>query len=104
MTDTVEQAKKLGYVETLFGRRRYIDELKPKNRAIQSFGERMVINAPIQGTASDLVKLAMREAFLNLTIPALLQVHDEILFECPEGEIERQSKLVKQVMGECCRL
>ncbi len=71
---------------TLFGRRRYIDELQSKNPMIRRAGERAASNAPIQGTAADLVKLAMIQVNSSLPIPLLLQVHDEMLFECPIDE------------------
>ena len=98
MDETVEQAKSRGYVETIFGRKRYIDELKSKNPAMRSFGERAAINAPVQGSASDIMKLAMIELYANVTMPALLQVHDEIIFECPDSELERQSQLIASIM------
>lgn len=85
MNDTIESAKKLGYVETLFGRRRYIPEFKSANGAVRKFGERAAINAPIQGAASDLVKKAMidvdRKIGSRMDIDMILQVHDELLFE-----------------------
>lgn len=100
METVVEQAKKAGYVETLFGRRRYIDELKSKNPALKKFGERAAINAPIQGTASDLVKMAMIELHKSISIPALLQVHDEVLFECPKDDVDIQISLIRPIMEE----
>jgi DNA polymerase-1 len=103
MDEIVEQAKKSGYVETLFGRRRYIDELKAKNPALKKFGERAAINAPIQGTASDLVKLAMIRLYEEVAIPAVLQVHDEVLFECPEDLVEENIPIIKLVMESVAR-
>jgi DNA polymerase-1 len=87
-----------GYVETLFGRRRYLPELRSQNQMMRRAGERAAINAPIQGTASDLVKLAMIRLHDSLPIPLLLQVHDELLFECPVGEADEYSKDIKDVM------
>lgn len=88
MTDIVETAKKAGYVETLFGRRRYLKEFESKSPAVRKFGERAAINAPIQGTASDLVKKAMIEVDRvtgeGSGIEMLLQVHDELVFEADE--------------------
>ncbi|MCB0406671.1 MAG: DNA polymerase I, partial [Bdellovibrionales bacterium] len=104
MDQAVEQAKKQGYVETLFGRRRYIDELKSKNPALRSFGERAAINAPIQGTASDLVKLAMIQLYENVEIPALLQVHDEVLFECPKNEVEENIAVIRPLMENVTKM
>jgi DNA polymerase I len=98
MLDTVQVAKKQGYVETLFGRRRYIDEFNSANGAVRKFGERAAINAPIQGTASDLMKKAMIEAHGNSTAAMILQVHDELLFECPEGEIENEARATKKIL------
>lgn len=98
MEDTVRLGMEQGYVATLFGRRRYIDELQSKNPMIRRAGERAAINAPIQGTASDLVKLAMIQAHASLPVPLLLQVHDELLFECPVDEVDEVSIEIKQLM------
>jgi len=81
---TIKLAHENGYVETLFGRRRYIEELSSKNHMLKKFGERAAINAPIQGTASDLVKKAMIEIGQNVKVDMLLQVHDELIFEGTE--------------------
>jgi DNA polymerase-1 len=92
---TIKTAHEKGYVETLFGRRRYIDELQSKNVALKKFGERAAINAPIQGTASDLVKKAMIDIHREIPVPMLLQVHDELIFEESEEVLQRyQSRLV----------
>ena len=98
MTATVENAKELGYVETLFGRRRYLPELTAKSPTQRSFGERAAINAPIQGTASDLVKMAMLEVFEEFPDSMLLQVHDELLFELPADGIEESADSIKDIM------
>lgn len=102
MTDTVENAKKVGYVETLFGRRRYITEFESKNGAIRKFGERAAINAPIQGTASDLVKKAMidveRVTGEGTGLEMLLQVHDELVFEADEGLEPAKLQQVRDLM------
>ncbi len=98
MLDTVEVAKRQGYVETLFGRRRYIDEFKSANGAVRKFGERAAINAPIQGTASDLMKRAMIDVFAASSSPMVLQVHDELLFECPADDVEAEAQAIKKVM------
>jgi len=98
MEDTVKQAMEQGYVSTLFGRRRYLDEMQSKNPNIRRSGERAAINAPIQGTASDLVKLAMIRVHESLPIPVLLQVHDELIFECPEEDAEALCADIKEIM------
>ncbi len=103
MDGVVEQAKKDGYVTTLFGRRRWIPELKSSNFNTRSFGERVALNAPIQGTAADIIKLAMIRVRDRLKAEGLegklvLQVHDELIVECPEAEAERVCKLVEEEM------
>lgn len=98
MEDVVISAHENGFVETLFGRKRFIKEMKSKNHAVRKFGERAAINAPIQGTASDLVKLAMIEAHNNLPIPLVLQVHDELIFESPQEEVETWCEEIKGIM------
>jgi DNA polymerase-1 len=96
--DTIASAKAKGYVETLYGRRRYMDELQSKNAAIQKFGERAAINAPIQGTAADLVKKAMIEVDKQVDLPMTLQVHDELIFEGSANEIETKRPQVVKIM------
>ncbi len=98
MENVVREGMEKGYVETLFGRRRYIDELRSQNPMIRRAGERAAINAPIQGTASDLVKLAMIKLHDSLPISLLLQVHDELLFECPIDESEEYAQDIKSIM------
>lgn len=100
MMDTIALAKEQGYVETLTGRRRYIEELSSSNGNIRKFGERAAINAPIQGTASDIVKLAMIKLYEEVSVPMLLQVHDELLFSCPNDELEEQSLEIRKLMEE----
>jgi DNA polymerase-1 len=100
---TIANAKKKGFVSTLFGRRRFIPELSSSAVAVRNFGERMAVNTPIQGTAADLIKLAMinvqkRLARENLGSKMILQVHDELVFEVPDREIEPMKKLVKEEM------
>jgi len=98
----VELAREQGYVETLFGRRRYIPELNSKNPNIRGFGERVATNSPIQGTAADLIKLAMinihDELLRGRPARMLLQVHDELLFEVPPADLDDISSLVKSKM------
>jgi DNA polymerase-1 len=100
---TVADARERGYVETLFGRRRYIPELKDRNFSIRAFGERTATNSPLQGSAADLIKVAMigiHEALRErgLATRMVLQVHDELVFEVPEGEQGSATELVKRHM------
>jgi DNA polymerase-1 len=104
MTETVEEAKKKGYVETTFGRRRYLDELYSNSPMIRKFGERAAINAPIQGTASDLVKLAMIKVGNPSGAQMLLQVHDELVFECDDGAVDEVSMTVSAKMEGIAQL
>lgn len=106
---TVLEARERGYVETLFGRRRYIPELKDKNFSIRAFGERTATNSPLQGSAADLIKVAMirihgslREQRLGARL--LLQVHDELVLEVPEGEASDAKELVKRHMEGAAKL
>lgn len=101
---TIKKAHEQKYVETLFGRRRYIPELDNKNVMVKKFGERAAINAPIQGTASDLVKMAMIELKADLKINLLLQVHDELIFEASEQEINDQLNWIKETMENVAKL
>ena len=105
----IEFARKHGYVETLFGRRRYIPELRERNYNIRAFGERTAQNSPIQGSAADLIKLAMigvdraiRDASLEGRM--LLQVHDELVFESPVAEVERLGAVVREQMESAATL
>jgi len=103
LAQCVEGAKQRGYVETLFRRRRYIPELKERNPAMRAFGERVAGNAPIQGSAADLIKVAMlrvHEALAREGLAArmLLQVHDELVFEFPPEEAQALGALVKREM------
>ena len=100
---TITEAKKNGYVSTLFGRRRFIPELASSSVAVRNFGERMAINTPIQGTAADLIKLAMiniqkRLSRKDLRSQMILQVHDELVFEVPDREIDKMKTLVREEM------
>ena len=103
MKEVVEKAKTDGYVKTLYGRRRNLPELKSSNFNMRSFGERVALNMPIQGTAADIMKLAMVNVFRRLKNEGLkarliLQVHDELIVECPESETERVKEIVRQEM------
>ncbi|MEG0825631.1 MAG: DNA polymerase, partial [Oscillospiraceae bacterium] len=103
MADVVEQAKQDGYVATLYGRRRWLPELRSSNFNLRSFGERVALNMPIQGTAADLMKRAMIRVDARLKAEKLearlvLQVHDELIVECPEGEAETVKALLAEEM------
>lgn len=98
MEDIVRFARDKGYVETLLGRRRYLPELLSKNRMEQSFGERAAINAPMQGTQADIVKLAMIKAHQEIKAPMILQVHDELIFECETSITEKLIPQIKDIM------
>ena len=109
MTDIVEKAKEQGYVETLYHRRRALPELKSSNFIQRSFGERVALNMPIQGTAADIMKLAMLRVYDRLRREGLqarliMQVHDELIVECPEEEREAVEKLLRQEMEQVAAL
>jgi DNA polymerase-1 len=102
LDQTIATARETGYVETIFGRRRYIPELQDKNFNVRKFGERTATNSPLQGSAADLIKVAMirvedalRERY---RAKLLLQVHDELVLEAPAAEVESVSRLVKECM------
>ena len=103
MKDCIAHAKDKGYVETLFGRRRALPELASSNFQVRASGERMARNTPIQGTAADIIKLAMvrvhsRLAREGLAARLIMQVHDELIVECPEEEAPRVEALLQQEM------
>ncbi|MGC2241876.1 MAG: DNA polymerase I [Acidimicrobiia bacterium] len=103
MQSMVTEARNQGYTTTLFGRRRYLPELKSDNYRIRQMGERMALNAPVQGTAADIIKKAMIDLDSSLRSEAmasalLLQIHDELILECPEEELEIAEKLVVETM------
>ena len=105
----VEYAREHGYVQTIFNRRRYIPELRDRNFNIRAFGERTAANSPIQGSAADLIKVAMirihhRMGAKNLNAKMLLQVHDELVFEVPGPELDEVSALVKHEMEHAAEL
>jgi len=106
---TVAEGRERGFVQTLLGRRRYIPELRSGNPNLRGFAERMATNAPVQGTAADLIKIAMVRMARALTESGLesrmlLQVHDELLFESPEAEVPRLEALARQVMESAMTL
>ena len=103
MDEVVEKAKETGYVETIFHRRRDLPELTSSNHNLRSFGERVALNMPIQGTAADIMKLAMIAVWKRLraehpTARLVLQVHDELIVECPEAEAEAVARAVEEEM------
>ena len=109
MERVVEEAKKNGYVETLFGRRRYLPELASSNFNMRAFGERVARNMPIQGTAADIIKIAMvhvrnRLKAEKLDAKLILQVHDELIVECPEAESDTVKKILEEEMANAVQL
>ena len=109
MEQTVAKAKRDGYVETMFGRRRYIKELAAKNKNLQAFGERVAKNTPIQGTAADIIKIAMIKVYNRLKDSGLdarliLQVHDELIVEAKEDCAEKVALLLKEEMENAVKL
>ena len=109
MEKTVADANRCGYITTLFGRRRYLPELKSSNHNLRAFGERVAMNAPIQGTAADIIKIAMIRVYDRLKKEGLqaqliLQVHDELIVEAPEAEAARVTEILKQEMEGAVQL
>ncbi len=103
LDNVVARAKQTGYAETMYGRRRHIPELKAKNPQLRGFGERTGLNHPMQGTAADIIKIAMARVSRRLeeegfAAHMILQVHDELDFECPVDEVERLTAMVRDVM------
>ena len=109
MKKTVADGERDGFVATLYNRRRNIDELASKNKMIHALGERIAMNTPIQGTAADIIKIAMNKVFERLKKDApsaklILQVHDELIIECPENEAESVKMLLKEEMEAAANL
>ncbi|MBQ4226758.1 MAG: hypothetical protein II697_01025 [Clostridia bacterium] len=109
MDAQVAQGKRDGYVKTLFGRRRYLPELKSQSYQMRSFGERAAMNSPIQGTAADIIKLAMVQTAKELQKNGLrtrliLQVHDELIMEAPKDEADKALALLKSCMEQAVKL
>ena len=107
--DTLTSARENGYVETLFGRRRYLPDINSKNGTVRALAERTAINAPIQGTSADIIKLAMINVDKRLTKEGLksrmvLQIHDELMFDALPEEIETLEKIVTEEMESVIRL
>ena len=109
MNEVVEEAKKNGYVKTLLGRRRYLPELSSSNGMLRAFGERVARNMPIQGTAADIIKIAMIRVYTrlkeeNLNARLILQIHDELIVEAPENEKTKAELIVKEEMENACKM
>jgi len=109
LDDAVERARERGYAETLFGRRRYITELQDRNRQVRAFGERTAMNSPMQGSAADLIKIAMIRLAAamrdhGLATALLLQVHDELVLEAPREEVATVRDLVRRHMETAAEL
>ena len=109
MSRIVREAREKGYVTTLLGRRRYLPEIFSSNRNVRAFGERAALNTPIQGTASDIIKVAMLKIAKEikqrqLRSRMLLQVHDELIFEIPPNELAEMASLVRQAMEKAVTL
>ena len=109
MKNIVEQAKEAGFVSTIYGRRRYLPELKSSNFNLRSFGERVALNTPIQGTAADIIKLAMirvDSALKKQKLKArlILQVHDELIVECPTSEAQQVKSILEREMQQVAEL
>ena len=109
MDETVEKAKRDGYVTTILGRRRYLPELQSSNKNIQAFGKRVAMNTPIQGTAADIIKLAMIKVYNrlkkeNMRARLILQVHDELIVEAPKDEQDRAGMILREEMENAVHL
>jgi DNA polymerase-1 len=109
LDECVARAKDLGYAETLFGRRRYIPELKERSYSVRAFGERVAMNSPLQGSAADLIKLAMIStakalADERLESAIVLQVHDELVVEAPASEVEAAREILRREMEQAAAL
>ena len=109
MDNTISFARKNGFTQTLFKRKRYLPDLKNKNKQIQKAAERIAINSPVQGSAADIIKVAMNSIQVSLNSKKVeskmvLQVHDELLFECPKNEIGVMVKLTQTGMEKACSL
>jgi len=107
MEDIVETTQKDGYVTTLFNRRRYIPEINSRNRSVRQFAERTAVNTPIQGTAADMIKVAMIEVYQkikNMKSKMILQVHDELVFDVHRDELDEMKDIVKTTMESSVKL
>ncbi len=109
LSEVVDKAREEGYCQTMWGRRRYLPELTASNKMLQAFGERVAKNMPVQGTAADIIKIAMVKVYRrlkdeNLKAKLIMQVHDELLVECAESEKDKVSLIVKEEMENACQM
>ena len=109
MHEAVERGKRLGYAETMLGRRRPLPELNSSNHNTRSFGERVAMNMPIQGSAADIIKIAMVRVYQmlkkeGLNAKLVLQIHDELIIDTPLDEVDRVKVLLKSCMSEAAQL
>ncbi len=109
LSEVVDEAREKGYCETMFSRRRYLPELSASNKMLQAFGERVAKNMPVQGTAADIIKIAMVKVYRRLKEEKLdakliMQVHDELIVECAEDIKDKVSAIVKEEMENACRM
>jgi len=109
MNDTVEKAKNTGYVTTLFGRKRFVPELKASNKQVQAAGRRIAMNTPVQGTAADIIKAAMVRVWrrLKAELPSaklILQIHDELIVEAPAADAKKAAEILHTEMVNACEL
>ena len=109
LSHEVELARENGYAETLFRRRRYLPELTASNKMLQAFGERVAKNMPVQGTAADIIKIAMVRVYERLRAEKLdacliMQVHDELIVECPEKDSKKAAEILKEEMENACKM
>ena len=109
MNETVQKAEQTGFVETLLGRRRYIHNINSRNKLEKTAAERIAINTPVQGSAADIVKMAMISVYKELSekVPSaklLLQVHDELIVECDEADAQKTAGIMKETMENIIKL
>ena len=109
MDETVEKAKSQGFVTTMFGRKRYVPELSASNKNMQAAGKRIAMNTPVQGSAADIIKIAMVKVWQRLReeVPQarlILQVHDELIVECDEKDADKAAEILAYEMSHACEL
>ena len=108
MEDQIQKAREQGFVETIFGRRRYLKDINSRNHVVKSHAERNAVNAPIQGSAADIIKIAMinlhKELKKSLKTKMLLQIHDELIFDVPKDELEKVKPMIKNTMESAIKL
>jgi DNA polymerase-1 len=109
MNNMIQKAREEGYVETIYGRKRFLPDINSRNAAVRSYNERNAINAPLQGSAADIIKVAMINIYKRLNAEGLkskmvLQVHDELIFDVTEQEVEQICNIVTQEMEKVAKL